>query len=166
MTIAKAVSFTALLALAACAGAEINQPPVQYTATKPLNEISTTTFTTRTFTRIDGKRAEVSGVSCTFQGDGFKSSFTTPAVVIAPNMHMRTPAASVTCNYNGQSKTRVLMPFNQTLAEINSGAMSIGAGAGIVGVLVGGAVAAAQASGRDASQDVYAYPDAVIEFPG
>ncbi|TYB82131.1 hypothetical protein [Maritimibacter fusiformis] len=166
MTIAKAVSFTALLALAACAGAEINQPPVQYTATKPLNEISTTTFTTRTFTRVDGKRAEVSGVSCTFQGDGFKSSFTTPAVVIAPNMHMRTPAASVTCNYNGQSKTRVLMPFNQTLAEINSGAMSIGAGAGIVGVLVGGAVAAAQASGRDASQDVYAYPDAVIEFPG
>jgi len=156
-------ALAAVLTLAACAS-EISTPPVAYTATKTLNERSTTTLTARAFARVDGKRQELSGVLCTFQGDGFKSSFTTPAVLIAPNMQTRTPVASVTCSYNDQSKTKTLTPYNKTLADINSGAMSIGYGAGLVGVLVGGAVAAVQSSNRDTSQDVYAYPDAVVEF--
>lgn len=163
MRITALLPLAAVLGLAACAS-EITKPPVPYTATKNLNERSTTTLTARAFARVDGQRQELTGVPCTFQGDGFKSSFSTPAVLIAPNMHTRTPAASVTCTYNGQSKSRVLTPYNKTLSDINSSAMSIGAGAGLIGVLVGGAVAAAQASSRDGSQDIYAYPDAVVEF--
>ena len=156
----------AVLGIAACAGTEINQPPVPYVATKALNAVGSTTFTVRANAKVDGRRTELTGVPCTFQGEGFRSSFTTPAKVISPNMQGRTPPASVSCTYNGATKTRVIEPFNKTGADINSGAMAAGAGAGLVGMIVGGAVAAAQTSARDVSQDVYGYPDVAIDFGG
>ncbi len=156
----------ALAVLAACTGAEINQPPIEYTATKPLNEAGRTSFTVRTFLNANGGRTEVSSVACTFKGDGFSSSFVTPAVVIAPNMQLHTPPASVTCRYNGQNMTKVLQPYNKTVNDITDNGASIGAGAGLLGALIGGAIAAASATGRDTSADIWAYPDANVEFNG
>ncbi len=156
----------ALAVLAACAGAEINQPPIEYTSTKALNEAGTTSFTARTFVKGSGSRTEVTGVSCVFKGDGFKSSFVTPAVVAAPNMQLHTPPASVTCTYNGQTMTKVLKPYNKTVNDITDSGASIGASAGLLGALIGGAIASASASGRDTTADIWAYPDANVEFNG
>ena len=152
------------LTLTACASTQINQAPVPYTTTKRLGEVGTSSFVVRTFAKVAGKRSELTGVACSFAGDGFKSSFTTPALVISPNMQGRTPPASVSCLYQGETITRPITPFNETVAGINSGAMAAGAGAGLVGLLVGGAVAAAQTSARDVNQDVYGYADVEIVF--
>lgn len=154
-----------MLVLAACAQpVEISQPPVMYTATKPLNERGNTTLSARTYTKTKSGREEIVGVACRFEGDGFASEFSSPAVLIAPELHTKTPPASVTCTYNGAVKTVVLTPFNRTTSEINDRALQLGAGGGVVGVLIGGAFATVQNAKRDAAQDVYAYPLAVVEF--
>ncbi|MEJ1991226.1 MAG: hypothetical protein P8X50_05755 [Maritimibacter sp.] len=158
------VPLAAMAFLAACAGADINQPPVDYIPTQTLNEVGTTSFTVRTYSRAGGERNELSGVSCKFQGKGFHSSFVTPAVVAAPNMQLRTPPASVTCTYNGVTKTQVLKPYNKTLYDIEHNGASIGANAGLLGAIIGGAIASASASKRDTSVDVWAYHDARVEF--
>jgi len=161
-----AILLAAAVGMTACAGTDINQPPIRYTATKALNERGTSSFQVVTYTKSSGSRKQVRGVPCTFAGDGFSSSFTTPAVVISPNMGGRTPVASVTCNLNGEKKTRIIEAYNETLQGINNGAMSATAGGGLVGLIVGGAVAAVQSSNRDVSQDVYGYPDVAITFGG
>lgn len=151
--------------LVACAQPqEINQPPVMYQTTKTLNERGNTTLTVRTSQKSDGRNQELVGVACTFEGDGFKANFSTPAVVIAPEMHTRTPPASVTCTHNGAVKTKVLTPYNRTVSQINAQAMQIGAGGGLAGVLIGGTMATIQNVKRDAAQDIWAYPNAEIEF--
>ncbi|MGH1367687.1 MAG: hypothetical protein ACRBCL_03660 [Maritimibacter sp.] len=158
-------SLVSLSVLAACAQPqEINQPPVMYQTTKALNERGNTTLTVRAVNKTDGSKKELVGVACVFEGDGFKASFSTPAVVIAPEMHTRTPPASVTCTHNGVPKTKVLTPYNRTVSEINSQAMQIGSGGGVVGVLIGGTMATIQNVKRDAAQDIWAYPNAEIEF--
>ena len=161
------IFLVAAVGLAACAGTEINQPPIRYVATKSLNERGTSSFQVVTYTKAgSGSRKQVRGVPCTFSGDGFSSSFTTPAVVVSPNMGARTPVASVVCDLDGVKKTRIVEPFNETLAGINNGAMAAATGGGLVGLLVGGAVAAVQSSNRDANQDIYGYPDVAVTFGG
>lgn len=154
----------AMAFLAACDGAEINQPPVPYTPTKTLNEAGVTSFTARAYLKADGERNELTGVSCTFKGDGFRSSFVTPAVVSAPNMQLRTPPASVTCTYNGVSKTQVMTPYNKTVADIQNQGASYGAGGGLLGAIIGGAIATSQVNERDPSLDIWAYRSVSVEF--
>lgn len=164
MFVRRALPVLALLALAACSvPAQIDQAPVPYTALKPLNEVGTSSFTVRVMNGETRFPKEMTGIPCTFGGDGFVSSFTAPAVVTAPNMGPRTPAASVKCSYNGRTQTRALQAQNKTLGDI-TGTVSAGANAGVVGVLVGGAVAAAQTVTRDKTADVWGYPDVTITF--
>ena len=151
-------------ALAGCtAPYEINQPPVSYTATEPLYELGKTSFTVRAVNATEGRSHEMSGIPCRFEGEGFYSTFTVPAVVIAPDMSRRTPPASVTCTFDGRSKTVVVEPRNDTLNEISK-SVEAGATAGAVGVIVGGTVAAVQSVTRDESRDVYGYPDVEVVF--
>ena len=162
-----ALILAASLGLTACAATEIDQPPIRYVATKSLQERGTSSFLVVTYTRQPGQtRKQVRGVPCTFAGDGFKSTFNTPAVVISPNMGARTPVASVTCELNGEKKTKIVEAYNETLAGINNGAMAATTGGGLVGLIVGGAVAAVQAGNRDVNQDVFGYPDVDITFGG
>ncbi|MAM62096.1 hypothetical protein [Maritimibacter sp. UBA3975] len=164
MPLRRAVPLVAVLSLAACAmPIEVDQPPVPYITLKPLNEVGRSSFTVRAFNEESGRAREMSGIPCTFGGDGFVSTFTAPAVVTAPNMGPRTPPASVKCSYDGRTKTRSLTPVNQTIGQI-AGTVSAGANAGVVGVLVGGAVAAAQTVTRDKEADVWGYPDVSITF--
>lgn len=164
MTIRFTLTLLAPLALVACAvPVEVDQAPVPYTALKPLNEVGTSSFTVRVMNGSSRIPKEMTGIPCTFGGDGFVSSFTAPAVVTAPNMGPRTPAASVKCSFEGRTETRALQAQNRTLGDI-TGTVSAGAQAGVVGVLVGGAVAAAQTVTRDKSADVWGYPDVTITF--
>jgi hypothetical protein len=152
-----------VLFVAACAVAPIEQDPVQYQATTPLHEKGTTNFTVRTYDVKDGLQ-ELTGVPCEFKGEGFHASFTTPAVVVAPDMGPRTPVASLTCSYNGQKSFQIVQPVNITLQKIDENASASGAGAGIVGLIVSGISDSAQRSRRDATLDIYGYPNLVARF--
>ncbi|WP_157960620.1 hypothetical protein [Primorskyibacter marinus] len=156
-------AFGAVL-LSGCEMAEITQPPVQYKATKSLNEKGVKDFTARTFALKDGNRKEISGVPCKMSAPGFHSSFVTPAVVATPDMGPRTPVGSLSCTYNGDKKLEIMRPVNETVAQIESSAASAGAGAGIIGVIVSGISASTQKSRRDATLDQYGYPDVSVVF--
>ncbi|WP_166417052.1 hypothetical protein [Cochlodiniinecator piscidefendens] len=161
-------TFTTLLAsiliLAGCAGTEITQAPVQFSATQALNEKGITDFTARTYVREEGQRREVSGIPCRFSAPGFSASFTTPAVVMTPDMGGRTPSGSITCTYQGQEKLVVMRAINQTTAEIQANANAAGAGAGLIGVIVSGISASTQMSRRDANLDIYGYQNVAVQF--
>ncbi|WP_298498124.1 hypothetical protein [uncultured Maritimibacter sp.] len=157
-------AFLPLVALAACSQPlQVNQAPVQYTATKPLYERGTSSFTVRVVNGSGRMSREMSGIPCTFSGDGFQSSFTAPAVVISPNLGTKTPVASVSCSFEGNTQTRPLQPINKTLQQI-AGSVSTGSTVGAVGTVVGGAVAAVQSVTRKEDNDVYGYPDVEIVF--
>jgi len=160
------LSLAALLGLSACTSVQVDTPPVRYTATKPLETHGTSSFTVSTYRRVNGDREQVKGVSCYFEGDGFYSNFVTPAVVISPNLQGSTPVASVTCLLDGERKTETLNPYNETMAGMGRTMTAAGAAGGLLGVVVGGAVVAAQATGRDETQDVYGYRDVSIDFDG
>ncbi|MBV7410815.1 hypothetical protein KJP29_17665 [Maritimibacter sp. DP1N21-5] len=158
------ISFVTLSLLAACsAPLTVNQAPVPYTATKPLYENGTSSFTVRVLNGSGRIAREMSGIPCTFQGDGFQSSFVAPAVVVSPNLGPRTPVASVTCSFEGNSQTRPLQPINKTLQQI-SGSVSTGSTVGAVGAVAGAAVAAVQSVTRKEDNDVFGYPDVEIVF--
>lgn len=163
MRIKSVAALGAVLAMSACAVAPIKQEPVQYKATMPLHEKGTSNFTVRTYDMHDGYH-EISGVPCTFKGHGFHSEFTTPAVVVAPDMGPRTPVASLTCEYNGQKSFQIVQPVNITLAKIDQNAQAAGAGAGLIGLIVTGISDSSQRSRRDATLDVYGYPDLRASF--
>ncbi len=154
----------AVVFLSGCEVAEITQPPVQYKATKNLNEKGVSDFTARTFTAADGSRKEISGVPCKFDAPGFGSTFVTPAVVSTPDMGPRTPTGSITCSYNGGNKLEIMRPFNETVAQIEQSAANAGAGAGLIGVIVTGISASTQKSRRDANLDRYGYSDVSVMF--
>ena len=152
------------MGLTGCEVAEITQPPVQYKATKNLNEKGVSDFTSRTFVTTDGSRKEVSGIPCKFKAPGFSASFVSPAVVSTPDMGPRTPTGSVTCSYNGKDKLQIMRPFNETVLQIEASAASAGAGGGLIGLIVTEISSSTQKSRRDANLDQYGYPDVTIVF--
>jgi len=152
------------IAISGCEMAEITQAPIQYKATKQLNEKGVRDFTARTFALIEGVQKEVSGVPCNFVAPGFGAKFVTPAVVSTPDMGTRTPAGSLTCRYGGVDKLIIMRPINETVAQIEQSAANAGAGAGLVGVIVSGISASNQKGRRDANLDQYGYPDAIVQF--
>jgi len=152
-----------LLLVASCTSLPIDQEPVQYKATKPLNENGTSDFTVRSY-EAGADRKEIKGVPCVFKGLGFIAKFTTPAVVISPNMGPRTPVASLTCTYEGMRSFEIVKPVNRTVADINANARSIATNAGLIGAIVGEIAAAHQRSRRDPTLDVYGYPNLAATF--
>lgn len=154
----------AALVLAGCQGAEITQPPVHYKATKALNPKGVDTFTARTYVKTNDGRKEVTGVPCKLTAPGFSASFVTPAVVTTPDMGTRTPPGSVTCTYEGQKKLQVMKTFNVTTTEIDTRSHSAAAGAGLLGFVVAEISASSQKSRRDATLDVYGFPDLAMVF--
>lgn len=158
----------ALVALSACTEVQIDTPPVPYTATKDLDALGSSSFTVSTYKRVDGAREQIKGLPCSFEGDGFSSTFTSPAVLLSPNMQARTSVATITCTYEGVTKTKTIKPYNETIDQINQTMRPVGIAGGVVsgvfGLLVGGAVAAVQAEARDPTQDVHGYHDVAIDF--
>jgi hypothetical protein len=153
------------LFIAGCAATAINQAPVTYTATKNLQAKGSSTLTVRTYSTAPGKgRVELSGVPCQFNGQGFYSKFTTPAVVMTPDLGPRTSAASVTCNYDDQEKTIVAFAVNKTTTDIDRRVQQSTSGAGLVGLIVGSIASTSQKNRRDTSLDVYGYLDKSVTF--
>lgn len=150
------------ITVAACAQAPIQQEPIPYRATKNLQENGTSSFVVRSVSK-NGYQ-EIAGVPCEFKADGFRSTFTTPALVLSPNMGLRTPVASLTCTYNGQQFFQLMQPINDTTAAIDANANAAGAGAGLIGLIVSGVSSSTQRARRDATLDMYGYVDIVAAF--
>jgi hypothetical protein len=128
-----------------------------------LNENGTSTLTVRSVS-TGGSYKELAGVPCEFKADGFSSRFVTPAEVVTPNMGLRTPVASLTCTLDGQKFFQIVQPMNDTTAAIDANASAAGAGAGLIGVIVTGISSSSQRARRDATLDVYGYPDITATF--
>ena len=150
-------------ALTGCAAVPIGQEPIPYTATKALNEKGTSNLTVRSVSTKDGYK-ELAGVPCELKGDGFRSVFVTPAIVVTPDMGPRVPVASLTCTFEGKKFFQIIQPINETVTSIDRNASAAGAGAGLVGIVVSGISASSQRSRRDATLDVYGYPDVTATF--
>lgn len=153
----------ACAALFGCETVPIGQEPIPYKATKALNEKGTSNLTVRSVSMAGGYR-EIAGVPCELKGDGFKSVFVTPAIVVTPDMGPRTPVASLTCTFEGKKFFEIVQPINDTVTSIDRNASAAGAGAGIIGVIVSGMSASTQRARRDATLDVYGYPDTTATF--
>ncbi len=162
-----AVAFIALLG---CAMAEIEQPPISVT---PKNAASASgldvyardrargnpvprfrgqsTVTVRTRGNLDGNgNAEIKGVPCVLDTGLYSAQFTTPANIVVPNYGPNSPALFVRCDTGAMAGSVTAPAINLTNQQRNAGA----AGAGILGALVIGAVAAAR---YDPERDTFGY---------
>ena len=105
----------------------------------------------RTYSRVDGKRAEVAGVPCEVSTKYYSVKFTTPAIVNFPTYADKTPPATFECTLNGETKTEVREPVNITVLQKSSKYY-------VAGGLVGGALAQAAVSAtNDPAKSLFGY---------
>lgn len=99
--------------------------------------------------------AEVAGATCNVTSQHFSATVRTPVSLTVPLYGIGTPTLTVSCSMSGTgSGSLVVSPYNKSRADM----ISAGANAGLAGLLLMGAVAAAS----DASQQQYLYP---LEIP-
>lgn len=166
-----------VLALSACAQAEITQPPILVTPTNQAAAVGIDvyvrdrsrgnpvprfrgqeTVTVRTFASVNGGAySELSGASCLLDSGLYRAQFNTPANVGLPDYVPDSPSIFVRCTANEMSGSVTLDAFNLTAQQRMSGA----AGGGLLGAIVIGAVAAANV---DPAQDEYSYPAVTVQL--
>lgn len=161
----RVLALLSVVSLSACVNqSEITSPAVQYRAIKNLNAVGSSLITVRTKIKSGDKTSELLGAACNLQADGFSAKFTTPAKVVIPNLQERMPVANLTCTHDGKSKSVALEPLNKTVSEIHARGVSAGVNGGLIGIMVGGALAARETNRRDQSKDIYGYIDQTITF--
>ena len=105
----------------------------------------------------DGARKELAGVPCMLDAGVYSATFTTPANVIVPDYGPNSPAIFVRCTLEDQSGSATINAFNATTQQRMSGA----AGGGILGVIIVGAVTAANV---DNDKDEFKYPPLLVQL--
>ncbi|MDG1068608.1 MAG: hypothetical protein P8P40_09595 [Sulfitobacter sp.] len=171
------VTLLAGLFVSACTQAEITTPPVQVVPKVAANAVGLDvyagprkrgnpvpafrgqeTLPVRTHgVASDGSRKELSGVACTLDAGVYTASFTTPANVIVPDYGPNSPAIFVRCTHADQSGSTTVSAFNATTQQRMNGA----AGGGILGIIIVGAVTAANV---DNEKDEFKYPPIVVQL--
>ncbi len=165
------VGAVALVALAGCEAAEITTPPVNVVPNIKSNAVGLDVyagprrrgnpvprFRGQEVVQVrssglskDGVRSELSGVPCKMDSGVYTASFTTPANIVVPDYGPNSPAIFVRCATDTQSGSITANVFNATTQQRMSGA----AGGGILGVIIVGAVTAANV---DNEKDEFKYP--------
>lgn len=173
------IPFTLLagLLLTACTQAEITTPPVLVVPKIAANAVGLDVYAgprqrgnpvpafrgqetvpVRTFgVASDDTRKELSGVPCTLDAGVYSASFNTPANLIVPDYGPNSPAIFVRCTHEDQSGSTTVSAFNATTQQRMNGA----AGGGILGVIIVGAVTAANV---DNEKDEFKYPPVVVQL--
>ena len=153
------------LTLAACTSAmDVPPEPFEYTPTTRLTPKSETVLLFRTNTKETGTKKEIGSIPCSLAGKGFKSRFTTPALVKTPEFGPDTKPVSVTCTYKKEKRSVKIAPYNRTLAELQQNKRNAAAGNGLIGLLVASAVVGYRKGARDPSKDVYGYAPSELTF--
>lgn len=165
------ILLVALLALTACAGAEITTPPVMIVPKVPANAVGVDVYakdrargnpvprfrgqkTVQVRTRGKGESSshtELSGVPCTMDSGLYSASFVTPANIVVPDYGPNSPALFVRCVVAERSGSATVTAINMTAQQRQSSA----AGTGLLGAIIIGAVAAAH---NNPEKDDFAYP--------
>lgn len=171
------LAIVAGLLVTACSQAEITTPPVQIIPKNAANAVGLDvyagprqrgnpvpafrgqeTLPIRTSgIGSDGSRKELSGVACTLDAGVYTANFTTPANVIVPDYGPNSPAIFVRCTHEDQSGSSTVSAFNATTQQRMNGAT----GGGILGVIIVGAVTAANV---DNDKDEFKYPPIVVQL--
>ena len=138
------------LMLGACAEQiEITEPPVAVGVIQGVSNeriANSTEMTVRTFTSVDGERAEVGGLACTLRSDELSAQFNSPASVFVPrfvqsnrfeNRGRPTPLL-IRCEGNGLSGV--------VSQDAESKQISTATNAGIAGAILTTAISAAAAN--------------------
>lgn len=161
----------------ACTQAEITTPPVMVVPKNKANAVGLDvyagprrrgnpvpafrgqeTLPVRAFgVGSDDTRKELSGVGCTLDAGVYSASFHTPANIIVPDYGPNSPAIFVRCTHDGQSGSTTVTAFNATTQQRMNGA----AGGGILGVIVVGAITAANV---DNEKDEFKYPPVTVQM--
>ncbi|MCG3267478.1 hypothetical protein [Yoonia sp. I 8.24] len=144
---------------AACAepGAPIETAPVtpRYTAASSqltanaIQPIPVRAYQAKTDTTA---RQELVGVSCEVNTAFYSADVVTPAIVQLPSFARQTPAVSLVCTHDGQTRTEIIEPFNKTVSE-----RTASAGGGLLAYAL---VAAA----TNADNSVYSYRTLSVDF--
>jgi len=162
---------TAVLLVASCEVADIETPPVSviskisgavrldvYAQSRsrgnPVPRFrGQDTVQIRTFGKLsDGGTGEITGVPCRLETSLFYADFTTPVNLVTPDYGPSSPALFVQCTHSDGRKASVTRTtINQTAAQRNAQ----GAGTGILGAIIIGAVNAARV---DPAKDEFGYP--------
>lgn len=104
-----------------------------------------------------GGFGEIAGVKCVADAGVYSASFITPANLIVPDYGPSSPALFVRCVTSTASGSVTVNAYNATNAQRQSGA----AGAGLLGAIVIGAVAASK---RDDNADDFQYPPITVNI--
>ena len=163
--------------LSACTAAEITTPPVLVTPKIKANAVGLDVYAgprkrgnpvpqfrgqetvaiRSSGIGADGARKELSGVPCTLDSGVYTAAFTTPANVVVPDYGPNSPAIFVRCTLEGQSGSATINAFNATTQQRMSGA----AAGGVLGVIIVGAVTAANV---DNEKDEFKYPPLTVQL--
>ncbi|MEM1234973.1 MAG: hypothetical protein AAGH70_12690 [Pseudomonadota bacterium] len=104
------------LLLAGCvATAPITQPPVavSFQSTERTETITgVETVTVRARLQKSDQLAELGAVPCRLSGPGYTAAFRTPAVLELPLFGNNAPQLSLSCTFEGETKTRALRAIN------------------------------------------------------
>ena len=113
--------FAAPALLAGCvATAPITQPPVKVAFQSPDRVGQVTgveTVTVRARLTTNDQTAEVAAVPCRLSGPGYGATFQTPAVVELPLFGNTAPQLSLSCSYDGETRSRALRATNVSEQE-------------------------------------------------
>ena len=164
------------ISLMACANAEISTPPVTVVpkdraaavgidvygraraAGNPVPRFrGQETVQIRTWGNGEQGRTELTGVPCLIDSGTYAANFTTPANVIVPDYGPNSPALFVRCETETQSGSITVNVYNATNQQRQQSA----AGAGVLGAMIIGAVAAAN---TDNETDDFTYPALTVNL--
>jgi hypothetical protein len=154
----KLITFAACLLISGCAEYKTAKPSdVTFNSKRQSDIRGYHAMPVRAFLGSATAEKEITGVPCDLIGSGFQARVFTPSAVNVPVYGLRSKAIYVKCTYNGQEKDRSFSPVNIT----ENKAMANGASAGLLGVIVVGAVVAGR---KNKDQDEYGYTAAQMIF--
>ena len=115
------IFLTAPALVAGCvATAPITQPPVKVSFQSPDRAGEVTgveTITVRTRLATTDQTAEIAAVPCRLSGPGYGMTFQTPAVIELPLFGNTAPQLSLSCSYDGETRSRALRATNVSAEE-------------------------------------------------
>ena len=150
--------------VAACStGVEITNPPVDVAFSSPSASRATIGIAQTPLRTFSKDRQEVTGVRCVFQGQGYRGEAISPALINLPHRADESAPVIVTCVSNGESASARTEAFNATRQAQATNATTV-LGGGVLGYLVGEAIADGRANRRDPKDDEWGYRPINVRF--
>ena len=110
----------------------------------------------RAFQKNGGNKEEVIGANCAVSGDGFVANIMTPALVNVPHAAQNSKAVNVKCVTDNKEGAANAQVYNKTTAD-SANRATVMAGGGLLGAMIGTAIANNAEKSRDPACDTWAF---------